>query len=155
MIVSLLNICLSWIILAIVKVESWNPRNENIVSIIRYLCFNLVDEFVNMIIFYFRIFVLYLFNLGVLTYSLYTLSQNCGEVHVHVKKKINETCVVLGLLLGNCDRPTVISTGLLWAVCRVCQCHGSRCYEKSGGEVRKDQSVFRLGMPVTACVAYV
>ena len=28
----------------------------------------------------FRIFVLYLFNLGVLTYSLYTLSQNCGEV---------------------------------------------------------------------------
>ena len=64
--------------LAVVKVESWTPRNENIVSIIRYTCYSSIDKFVK---FYcFRIFVLYLFNLGVLTYSLYTLSQNCGEV---------------------------------------------------------------------------
>ena len=35
---------------------------------------------------FFRIFVLYLFNLGVLTYSLYTLSQNCGEVVMMINR---------------------------------------------------------------------
>ena len=70
--------------LAVVKVESWTPRNENIVSIIRYTCYNLVDKFVRFL--FFRIFVLYLFNLGVLTYSLYTLSQNCGEVVMMINR---------------------------------------------------------------------
>lgn len=33
--------------LAIVKVESWNPRTENIVSVFRYIRFIVYNKFVN------------------------------------------------------------------------------------------------------------
>lgn len=117
-------------------------------TLCQLLGIHVITQLTSLLSFYcFRIFVLYLFNLGVLTYSLYTLSQNCGEVLMVINRSFAMNfCLIIGLLLGNCDWSAVVSTCLLWAFCGVCQCASSRCPEKSSGEIREDQSVLRLGM---------